>query len=534
MRYAAHVNPKNTPQSEALMGENQIKNNAGGFVYAADEWTKLDRFLILGTEGGTYYADERKLTVQSATGIVSLVQKNGQKVVSRIVEVSDNGLALKNAPAIFALALAAKHGDTEVKKAAFTALPKVARTSTDLFAFIDQYKSLGGGWGSVAKNGIKHWYLDKTPEKLAYQMVKYRQRDGWTHHDVLHLSHPKAADEVSNKLFKFAKVIDAKGIESFDTTGLPGVVVGYKEALSAANVNGIVKLIEQYKLPREAIPTQWLNELKVWEAMLPSMPATALLRNLGKMSAIGLISPLSEAEKLVVAKLTDSNWLQKSRIHPMAVLVAAHVYAAGHGVKGSLVWKPSQKVLKALDSAFYAAFKNVEPTGKNYLLGVDVSGSMSSSAAGTNIPGLSARTVAAAMALVIESVEENVHIMGFSSRFVDLNINSNMRLEDVVRKMSGLPFASTDCSLPMQYALQNKIPVDCFTVITDNETYFGNIHPSVALRNYRKAMGRDAKMAVLATSVNDFSIADPKDRGMMDMVGFSSDMPSALTNFIRM
>lgn len=536
MKYAGHVNPKNTPQSQPLMGENQIKNNAGGYVYAADDWTKLDRFLILGTEKGTYYADERKLTVQSAQSIVDLIRKDGSKVVARIVQVSDEGLATKNAPAIFALALAAKHGDTDTKKAAMSALVKVARTSTDLFSFVDQYKNgLGGGIGAVVKAGLKNWYLSKPDEKLAYQMVKYRQRDGWTHHDVLHLSHPKAENETTNKLFKFAKASAGKGIADFDTTGLPGIVVGYQEALKAANAAGVVKLIEQYNLPREAIPTEFLNDKKVWEAMLPSMPATALLRNLGKLSSVGIITPMSEGEKMVVKKLGDGEWLRKSRIHPIAVLVASLVYGAGRGVKGSLTWQPSQAVKKALDAAFYATFKNVEPTGKNYLLGVDVSGSMGwTKVAGfADIPGMDARTVAAAMALVIEATEENTHIMGFSTKFMPLNINSNMRLEDVVRVMSSLPFSGTDCSLPMQYAQKNNIPVDGFVVITDNETWAGSMHPSVALRNYRQAMGRDSKSIVLATSVNDFTIADPKDKGMLDAVGFSADMPSVIANFMR-
>lgn len=535
MKYAAHVNPKNTPQSQPLMGENQIKNNAGGYVYAADDWTKLDRFLILGTEKGTYYADERKLTVQSAQSIVDLIQKDGAKVVARIVQVSDEGLAMKNAPAIFALALAAKHGDTETKKAAMQALVKVARTSTDLFSFVDQYKNgLGGGIGAVVKAGLKNWYLSKPDEKLAYQMVKYRQRDGWTHHDVLHLSHPKAATDTTNKLFQFAKASAGKGIAEFDTTGLPGIVIGYQEAMKAANVSGVVKLIEQYNLPREAIPTEFLNDKKVWEAMLPSMPATALLRNLGKLSSVGIIAPMSDGEKLVVKKLSDAEWLSKSRIHPISVLVASLVYGAGRGVKGNLTWNPSQAVKKALDAAFYATFKNVVPTGKNHLLGVDVSGSMGwGTVAGFEIPGMNARLVAAAMALVIEATEENTHIMGFGTKFIDLNINSKMRLEDVVKTMSNIPFGGTDCALPMLYAQKNNIPVDGFVVITDNETWQGTTHSSVALREYRQKMGRDSKLAVLATSVNDFTIADPNDKGMLDMVGFSSDVPSILANFMR-
>jgi 60 kDa SS-A/Ro ribonucleoprotein len=56
-----------------------------------------------------------------------------------------------------------------------------------------------------------------------------------------------------------------------------------------------VKLIDEFDLPREAIPTQWLNEAKVWEALLERRPMTAMVRNLGKMTAIGLIKPFSDA-----------------------------------------------------------------------------------------------------------------------------------------------------------------------------------------------------------------------------------------------
>jgi hypothetical protein len=37
-------------------------------------------------------------------------------------------------------------------------------------------------------------------------------------------------------------------------------------------------LINDFDLPREAIPTQWLNEVAVWDALLQCMPITGLVR----------------------------------------------------------------------------------------------------------------------------------------------------------------------------------------------------------------------------------------------------------------
>jgi 60 kDa SS-A/Ro ribonucleoprotein len=44
-------------------------------------------------------------------------------------------------------------------------------------------------------------------------------------------------------------------------------------------------------------------------------------------------------------------------------------------------------------------------------------------------------------------------------------------------------------------------------------------------------MGIPAKLAVIGMMANKFSIADPKDRGMLDVVGFDTAVPSVLADF---
>ena len=56
------------PQSEPL-DERQVANSAGGHAYPVDDMTRLQRFLILGSEGGSYYASERKLTLENVDAV---------------------------------------------------------------------------------------------------------------------------------------------------------------------------------------------------------------------------------------------------------------------------------------------------------------------------------------------------------------------------------------------------------------------------------------------------------------------------------
>src|SRR5215470_6554144 len=119
INYAKIFNRRVTPQSRAIPGTNQVANSAGGYSWQVDDWTRLDRFLILGAEGGTYYITERELVKQNHDAVIRCIKQDGVRVVNRVVEISDAGRAPKNDPAIFALALVVTHGDKESRALAF-------------------------------------------------------------------------------------------------------------------------------------------------------------------------------------------------------------------------------------------------------------------------------------------------------------------------------------------------------------------------------------------------------------------------------
>src|SRR5690606_7041548 len=83
---------------------------------------------------------------------------DGKRAVETIVDISDRGLALKNEPAIFALAIATKFGDPVTRKLAFDALPKVCRIGTHLFQFAEARQAIGGGWGRGVRDAVRKWY----------------------------------------------------------------------------------------------------------------------------------------------------------------------------------------------------------------------------------------------------------------------------------------------------------------------------------------------------------------------------------------
>jgi len=530
MDYTTHVNPRRvrkiTPQSQAIPDKEMVENTAGGFSFEVSDWDKLDRFLVLGTEGGTYYVGEKKLTKESAKSIQSLIEREGVRVVRRVVEISDSGRAPKNDPALFVLAMASAASDLVVRKAALNALPKVARIGTHLFHFA-QFVEAFRGWGRALRKAIAGWYNEKELGKLEYQVMKYKQRDGWSHRDLLRLAHPVADSDERNLLYKFIVNKD-----SVDKNKLSDKMQAAEQLSVETDVRTAVKLIDQFNLPREVVNTELLKSKKVWEVLLRKMPLTAMIRNLGKMTSIDLLKPMSNTSSLVVDTVTNQDILHNARVHPLAILVALKTYEQGHGHKGNLSWIPIQEIVDALDEAFYLAFDNVKPTGKRFLLGLDISASMSWGNI-SGMPGITPAVGAAAMSLITAKVEKKNKILGFADSFRELGISSRMRLDDVIRKTANLSFGGTDCSLPMLYALQNKIDVDAFIVYTDSETWAGRIHPVQALQQYRDRTGIPAKLIVVGMQANDFTIADPNDSGMLDIAGFDTAVPQIMNSFIQ-
>ncbi|XGW29322.1 hypothetical protein V3C99_008830 [Haemonchus contortus] len=414
------------------------------------------------------------------------------------------------------------------------------------------------GWGRLMRSTIQHWYSSKSPEQLAMHLTKYPQRGGWSHRDLFRLAHPKLKkDAFPEKLLEYEQLYhfavkgelnprkrnlskeDAEleqpaskysalqmdvelGSRALD---LIEAVMALKNEKDEAK---IVEAIKKHNLVREHIPTEMLNSVPIWQALLEKMPMTAMIRNLGKMQSIGVLT--DKYRDMVVTKLINETELKQAKIHPIQVLLAKKVYASGHGERGKLQWKPDEKIDQALEEAFYKSFFNAPPTNKRYCFAFDVSGSMTCLISGTM---LSCRGASAALSLVSLKNEKSVECVGFCDHLVELPFRGDWTLSKIEDYMDKLPFGNTDCALPMLWAKEKKKEFDVFVVYTDCETFFGEVHPYQALRDYRESSGiTDAKLVVMGMTATNFTIADPEDAGMLDIVGFDSAVPTLLHDFV--
>ncbi len=82
-------------------------------------------------------------------------------------------------------------GDTGLRPFDRSSFGKVCGIGTPLFHVAESVNALRG-WGRDLRNAVGRWYLEPEADKLAYQVVKYQQRDSWSHGELLCLAQPKA------------------------------------------------------------------------------------------------------------------------------------------------------------------------------------------------------------------------------------------------------------------------------------------------------------------------------------------------------
>ena len=398
------------------------------------------------------------------------------------------------------------------------------------------YKSTG--WNPRHKRAITKWYLNKKPIDLIYTMTKYKNRNGWRHEDVLRLAHIKKPDSAYDQIFKYTtsgytQYIDTKSNK--DETVL-NFITAYQELSQSAfgSISNVIELINKHNFAREHIPTGLLGNVDIWNALCQKMPMTAMLRNLNKITSVGVFDKYPETLNIIINRLTTQETIHKSKVHPLQFLISTYMYSSGTGFKGSLTWNPVQSIITALNKSFRLSFKNVEPTNKSFLLALDVSGSMTSRGSVSGIECMTAAQISCAMAMILASVETNCDIMGFSNKFKELDIKPDADLNTNLTKTHDSNFGCTDCCLPFTWATEKNKRYDCIIVFTDSETNCNRGSPADSLRKYREKYNRYTKLIVIATSANNFSIADPEDiYGMLDIAGFSADTPGIITDFVQ-
>ncbi|MBP0001295.1 MAG: TROVE domain-containing protein [Cyanobacteria bacterium SID2] len=525
MNYKFFTQPVQTPQSQPIPGREteMVRGRSGGYMFDAGLWAMVRRCLLVGTAQSTYYADKHELTNDFADVLLKAVDEDPERVASEILYASD-GRSINNSAPIFALVLLSM-GESHAAKQAFSDIfLKVVRTGSHFYEWLNYTKSVRG-FGKIVREAGQAWLSREDAKGLAYQLLKYQQRHGFSNRDALRLFHVKPPTEDHDRLFEWV----TQGWNELPAE-IPSdamAQVWWYEWLKR-NPDRTPEAIANGRLTHEMAAPVGKMDVQAWQLLFEEMPIGAMLRNLGSLTQLGVLG-VGTHENLdrVEAVLNDRDRLRRGRIHPIDVLKALKTYQSGGRIgRSQKTWKPVPRVADILEKALELSFDVMEPTGKVFLHAVDISSSMSGSIVSS--VGLTCCEIATAMALVTAKAEKNYAIRGFSTEFKDLKISRRDSFTSALRKASNQNFGGTDASVAYDWAIRNKFEADVICFWTDSESWAGRRHPSQALAEYRQKVNPNVKAVYVTLAPYRITLVDPNDPLSWDMGGFDPGTPRVI------
>lgn len=513
--------------------EGQKQTHGGGYAFALSPEKQFERFLFLGSNS-TYYATSWEMTAE-AIAAAKYAFDNSPEFTMRLIErVYEEGSSPKLDPLLFAVGYALSHDNLGIRQWAKAFTSNQLRIPTHLFGVVF-YATKFRGWGATLKKAVRGWYESKTPESLLFHGMKYWSRYGYTHQDLLRLSHPKPHNKEQQEVFEFLAKGRQKGTLFEESAIRTPLVYAWESLKMMENVGAAVEMIQGARLPHELIPGHFKKAVPenapIWEALFAAgMPVWATLRNLNTFSAVGLSHP--DFVQQVLERITDKKSIQDARVHPVHFLLASLYYARSNNKH--MKWEVEKAYLDALRVGANYAWSNAV-IDKRLMVALDISGSMASNGwmYSFHDPEPAPIDYEAMLVSLWQHVNRNdTFFYAFSESAQPIYVNPEATMNEIRDQLFDMNHICTNVGAPLEVALRENLHVDAFIIVTDNAVNRGQ-HAAELFREYQERLNPDAKFIVLAMTATDYSVADPNNPDMLDISGFDASVPVVIERFLE-
>lgn len=160
--------------------------------------TQLRRFLYTSMEQPRYIAGNPELynyyAPEKLKSVVDILKgSNPEKLLNIIQIVNSENILPRRETLFFALAVAILSDSSySFRHQAYQTVLQIIKNDKDLFEFIKFFTKIRKTFPSGLNKLISTYYLSKDPFELAKDVAKSNGYHGWTHKDLIKLSHCKS------------------------------------------------------------------------------------------------------------------------------------------------------------------------------------------------------------------------------------------------------------------------------------------------------------------------------------------------------
>ncbi|KHN75211.1 60 kDa SS-A/Ro ribonucleo-like protein [Toxocara canis] len=511
--------------------EDQVRNSAGGYVFKVDDLNRIRRFLILGTEGGTYYSSEQEITMDNVKAMCEIIEKGkGPLLLREIIQISLEGRAPKQDPTLFALALCARYrvrdttrpdvhrqvmkkykGKTLTDEDCKKIVQEVERRTKEALEANARRQTSGSGFEQQAPPEAYDDY-QKALQKMAFRAILKVCR-------------------IPTHLFTFVAYCQKISAETGDKRNSKGWGRAMRAAITHWYFNQkperLAMLITKYQnrsgfrhrdllrlchiRPMMSFPSNhnYWHHHKEYDFLLAYIVGDTEEGRKRVAEAAG--DGIKKAKKEVAKKETDEERKKREE-------------------------KERERMEKQM-----ARMKLREANKKSFSThklpdAPDAEGSPAATLiwAFEEMKGITEPGKAADLIRGCGLVREHVPSRLLDSKVVWEALLIDMPMTALIRNLGKLASIDMITDKP-----ENENVKQIWNVRKKIRSHYSlaknglHVHPFQALQQYREQMKiLDAKLIVMGMTATSFTIADPDDRGMLDICGFDSAVPELVKEFV--
>ncbi|XP_063984240.1 RNA-binding protein Ro60-like [Diachasmimorpha longicaudata] len=470
--------------------------------------SRFTRYLFVGKEYPVYHSgtwtNPTNFTLDKLPSLEDLSCSPATALLplNKIKSALSSGLIHQPENLMFALAASARQQKSEsLRRAAYEYLSQHCKSPEHFLLFVSFASKLSKqqsiprhGYGHGWRTAVNEWYLSQGSKTLAECVTRLKSRYGWSHKDIIKLSHPVTKGCTP----------DVQAVIKYIVFGLEKAKLEFENESRAREVLELMERVEDFRQCEDPVRAAGLIRLHhytldhvnpdlmkfpdVWEALVETMDLASIVQNLQRIQNAGLLATGSQIAEKIIAALMDKDQVLKSKISPSVLLLAVKTYENPDGVpmpvkrrigrknklKHKRIPRPDMRIIDAMYLALNMSFSNVQPTGLKYLIIVSTGGwrkPQGCQGAVVEASGPWVVEAACVLALGLLRADDKVTVSTFTGteglNARSVHLDKNATFVEAVEKIKARSTGPPNIGKPMLWAAHHRRKYDVFINVVD-------------------------------------------------------------------
>jgi len=502
-------------------------NQAGGLAYRLGPKHALAQLAATGCLSNTYYATGE---AQIETVIALVEQVDDNVFLAKLALYSRQRAMMKDMPAALLLALSTR--DSKLFRQTFPRIVDNGRVLRTLFQFLRAGTFGRRSLSYSLQRAFQRWLNEANVGALLSASIGHDP----SLRDIMRMARPTPPDNARRALFGWLTDRPVAKWAPATESDLPAEVRDLTAFRRAETEEQQLEILERNRFRWDLLADSARGKA-VWKAIARQMGPQALRMNLNTLQRHGVLEDQAMVA-YVAGRLGDAEEVRRGRQFPY------QYFAAFLNAESQI----PAAIRQGLESAAELACGNVPELPGPVLIGVDVSGSMSSPVTGVSGRGTPSKVrcvdVAGLFAAAILRRNPTSILVPFDTQAHQVTVAANEGILPLARRLAAYGGGGTDCSIPLSTAntTYHNRQLAGVVLISDNESWVGTgrYGSTRVMEEWSRFVGNQGRLStpwsprLVCIDLQSYTTTQAQESAdILNVGGFSDSVFEVINGFMR-